>query len=95
MTNHFIPYGCQYIDQDDIEAVVQALRDPLITQGPLVEKFEAGVAGYCGARYAVAFNSGTSALHAAMYAAGIGSGDEVITNDKTDRCRSYERHCFI
>ncbi|NLW92072.1 MAG: UDP-4-amino-4,6-dideoxy-N-acetyl-beta-L-altrosamine transaminase [Syntrophomonadaceae bacterium] len=83
MADKFIPYGCQYIDDDDIAAVVQALRDPLITQGPMVEKFEAAVAEYCGARYAVAYNSGTSALHGAMYAAGVGPGDEVITSTMT------------
>lgn len=83
MPNKFIPYGCQHIDEDDIVAVVRALRDPLITQGPLVERFEAAVAAYCGARYAVAFNSGTSALHGAMFAAGVGPGDEVITSPLT------------
>lgn len=83
MPNNFIPYGCQYIDEDDINAVVQALRGPLITQGPMVERFEAAVAAYCGARYGVAFNSGTSALHGAMFAAGVGPGDEVITSTMT------------
>lgn len=79
----FIPYGCQHIDEDDITAVVQALRDPMITQGPRVEGFEEAVAEYCGAKFAVAFNSGTSALHGAMFAAGIGPGDEVITSPIT------------
>jgi len=83
MANKFIPYGCQHIDDDDIEAVVQALRDPLITQGPRVEAFEEAVAAYCGTSYAVAFNSGTSALHGAMFAAGVGPGDEVITSPIT------------
>lgn len=80
MSKRFIPYGCQYIDDDDIEAVVQALHDPLITQGPRVESFEAALAAYCGTRYAVCFNSGTSALHGAVFAAGVGVGDEVITS---------------
>jgi len=83
MPNKFIPYGCQYIDEEDIAAVVEALRDPLITQGPRVEAFEETVAAYCGVRYAVAFNSGTSALHGAMFAAGVGPGDEVITSPLT------------
>lgn len=78
-----IPYGRQNIDAGDIEAVVEVLRSPLITQGPLVEKFESAIARYCGAGYAVAFNSGTSALHAAMYAAGLKPGDEVITTPLT------------
>lgn len=79
----YIPYGRQNIDEEDIEAVIEALRSDWITQGPKVEEFETRVAEYCGARYAVAFNSGTSALHAAMFAAGIGSGDEVITTPLT------------
>lgn len=83
MPHKFIPYGCQYIDEDDIAAVVEALRDPLISQGPRLEAFEEAVAAYCGVRYAVAFNSGTSALHGAMFAAGVGPGDEVITSPVT------------
>lgn len=79
----FIPYGRQNIDEEDIKAVVETLRSDWITQGPRVNEFEARVAEYCGARYAVAFNSGTSALHAAMYAAGIRAGDEVITTPLT------------
>jgi len=79
----FIPYGRQNIDEEDIDAVVEVLRSRLITQGPVVEAFEKRVAEYCGARFAVAFNSGTSALHAAMYAAGVGTGDEVITSPIT------------
>lgn len=79
----FIPYGRQNIDEEDIETVIEALRSDWITQGPQVEEFEARVAEYCGAHYAVAFNSGTSALHAAMFAAGIEPGDEVITTPLT------------
>ena len=81
--HEFIPYGRQNVDEEDIKAVIEALRCDWITQGPRVEEFEARVAEYCGVRYAVAFNSGTSALHAAMYAAGIGEGDEVITTPLT------------
>ncbi len=83
MERKIIPYGCQDIDEEDIAAVVKALHAPMITQGPLVEQFEAAVAHYCGVRYAVAFNSGTSALHAAMFAAGVTPGDEVITSTMT------------
>ncbi len=79
----FIPYGRQNIDEDDIEAVVRVLKTPLITQGLEVEEFQSCVARYCGAAYAVAFNSGTSALHAAMYAADVGLADEVITSPIT------------
>ncbi|MGS0763328.1 UDP-4-amino-4,6-dideoxy-N-acetyl-beta-L-altrosamine transaminase [Syntrophomonas curvata] len=79
----FIPYGRQNIDEEDIETVIEALRSDWITQGLKVDEFEARVKEFCGARYAVAFNSGTSALHAAMFAAGIGPGDEVITTPLT------------
>ncbi|HBK53528.1 UDP-4-amino-4,6-dideoxy-N-acetyl-beta-L-altrosamine transaminase [Syntrophomonas wolfei] len=79
----FIPYGRQNIDQDDIDAVIEVLRSAWITQGPWGEEFEKQVAAYCGVSYAVAFNSGTSALHAAIYAARIGPGDEVITSPIT------------
>ena len=78
-----IPYATQCIDEDDIEAVVSALKSPHLTQGPLVEEFEKIVADYCGAKYAVAMNSGTSALHAACHAAGVVSGDEVVTSPIT------------
>lgn len=77
--NNTIPYGRQSIDEDDINTIVEVLRSDWITQGPLVDEFEAKVAEYCGAKYAVAFNSGTSALHGALFAAGIKPGDEVIT----------------
>ena len=72
-----IPYGRQIISQEDIDAVVDALKSPLITQGPVVKEFENAVAGYCGAKYAAAVNSGTAALHVACLAIGIGKGDLV------------------
>jgi len=78
-----IPYAAQWIDDDDIGAVVSALRSSHLTQGPLVAQFEEAIATYCGAKYAVAMNSGTSALHAACHAAGVVSGDEVITSPIT------------
>ncbi|HPM25003.1 MAG TPA: aminotransferase class I/II-fold pyridoxal phosphate-dependent enzyme, partial [Phycisphaerae bacterium] len=73
-----LPYGRQHIDDDDIAAVAAALRDPLITTGPRVAAFERAIAERVGAAHAVAVSSGTAALHAAMYALGIGPGDEVI-----------------
>lgn len=79
----FLPYGKQTIDDEDIEEVVKTLKSPLITQGPKIEEFEKDIAKYCGAKYAVAFNSGTSALHGAYFALGIGKGDEVITTPNT------------
>lgn len=78
-----IPYATQWLDDDDLAAVVDALRSPYLTQGPLVGEFEQAVAKYCGVKYAVALNSGTSALHAACFAAGIKAGDEVITSPIT------------
>jgi perosamine synthetase len=79
----FIPYSTQWIDDDDISAVKKALRAEYLTQGPKIAEFEKAVAKYCGAKYAVALNSGTAALHAACNAAGITKGDEVITSPIT------------
>ena len=74
----FIPYARQWIDEDDIRAVVEVLRSDWLTTGPKVAEFERAFAGFVGAKEAVAVSSGTAALHAVMYAAGIGPGDEVI-----------------
>src|SRR5690625_1454515 len=79
----FLPYGRQMVDEDDIKAVVEVLRSPFITQGPQVEEFERKIAEYVGANYAVSFANGTAALHGAYYAAGVRSGDEVITTPIT------------
>lgn len=73
-----LPYGCQWLDEDDIAAVVEVLHSDWLTTGPKVEEFERAFADLVGAREAVAVSSGTAALHAAMYAIGIGPGDEVI-----------------
>ncbi len=81
--NSYIPYGRQQIDEDDIAAVVDVLRSDWLTTGPMVDKFEQAVADYTGAKYAVAVSSGTAALHAAMFAIGIGPGDEVIVPPMT------------
>ena len=74
----FIPYGKQWVDEEDIQAVVDVLRSDWLTTGPKVPEFEQAVADYVGAKYAVAVSSGTAALHAAMHAIGVGPGDEVI-----------------
>jgi len=79
----YLPYGHQWLDEDDIEAVVQVLRSDWITQGSKIKEFEKAVAEYVGAKYAVAVSSGTAALHAACFAAGISKGDEVITTPIT------------
>lgn len=83
MSNLYIPYGKQSIDENDIKAVVDVLKSDFITTGPKIEEFERKVADYVGAKYAVAIANGTAALHAACFAAGIGEGDEVITTPIT------------
>jgi perosamine synthetase len=77
-SSSFIPYGRQWIDEEDIQAVVDVLRSDWITTGPKVVKFEQAVADFVGAKEAVTVSSGTSALHAVMNVIGIGPGDEVI-----------------
>ncbi len=79
----FIPYGRQWIDEDDIRAVVDVLRSDYLTTGPKTAEFEKAFANYVGVKYAVAVSNGTAALHAAVFAAGIGPGDEVITTPIT------------
>ena len=79
----YIPYGTQSLSEEDIQAVVKVLRSDYLTTGPVVKEFEEKVAAYTGAKYAVAVSSGTSALHAACFAAGIKEGDEVITSPFT------------
>ncbi|MDX6377195.1 MAG: hypothetical protein QOE98_1498 [Gaiellaceae bacterium] len=74
----FLPYGRQQITEDDVQAVAEALRSPMITQGPTIDAFEDAVAEYLGARHVVAFSNGTAALHGAAHAAGLGPGDEVL-----------------
>lgn len=74
----FIPYARQEIGDDDIAAVIAALKDPWLTTGPGVASFEADFCATTGASHAVAVSNGTAALHAAMRAIGVGPGDEVI-----------------
>jgi len=82
-TTNTIPYGRQLVEEDDIQAVVDVLRSDYITQGPVVPEFEAQVAKYCGANFAIAANSATSALHIACLALGVGEGDWVWTSPNT------------
>jgi dTDP-4-amino-4,6-dideoxygalactose transaminase len=77
-THRFIPYGRQWIDEEDIRAVIDILRSDWLTTGPMVEAFENSVRTYTGAAHAVAVSSGTAALHAVMHALDIRPGDEVI-----------------
>lgn len=76
--SRFLPYGRQTIEDDDLAAVADALRDDFLTTGPRVEAFEQAFAASCGARHAVACNSGTAALHLAVLAAGLSEGDTAI-----------------
>lgn len=78
-----IYYGRQWIDEDDVKAVSEALTSDFITCGPKVGELEKALAEYTGAGYAVAVSNGTAALHCACMAAGIGPGDEVITTPLT------------
>ena len=78
MTPPFLPYGRQSIDEDDIAAVVAALRSDFLAHGPRVGLFEKAFAQAVGAREAVACSSGTAALHLALAALDIGPGDVCV-----------------
>jgi len=81
--NNILPYGKHYIDKDDIDAVVDILKNHNLTQGKAVDSFEKAVAEYVGAKYAVAMSSWTSGLHMACLAANVGKNDCVITSPLT------------
>ena len=78
-----IPYGRQEITQEDIDAVVEVLKSDFLTQGPRVPEFENTVATHVGAKFGVAVNSATSALHLACAALGLGEGDWLWTSPVT------------
>jgi perosamine synthetase len=80
---HLLPYAQHTVDQGDIESVIKALKSALLTQGPMVQAFEEAICAYTGAKYATAFSSGTSALHAAAQVAGVRSGDKAVTTPMT------------
>src|ERR1051326_8745492 len=79
----FLPYGRQAVSEADIQAVVEVLRSDWLTTGPKVGEFEEAFAARVGAKYAVSVSSGTAALHAAAFAAGLKVGDEAITSPLT------------
>lgn len=81
--NRIMPYSRQSIDEEDIAAVVSVLQSDYLTQGPAVDRFEDALTSYSGAEYTVVFSSGTAALHAAYFAAGLSAGDELITSPIT------------
>jgi perosamine synthetase len=78
-----LPYGRQTIEEEDLAAVAEVLRSDWLTTGPRVEDFEEAFAAFCGAREAVAVSNGTASLHAAMHAADLREGDEVIVPPMT------------
>lgn len=90
-----LPYGTQWIDDDDIAAVTAVLRGGLLTQGPVVTEFERALASYVGARYCVAFCNATAGLHCAVRALDIPEGKEGITSAITfvasANCLAYSR----
>lgn len=79
----FLPYGRQLINEEDIAAVCEVLRSDFITSGPKTEEFEHRFAKLVGAKYAIAVNSATAALHLAMRVANLGPGDRVVTSPNT------------
>src|SRR5258706_741981 len=90
-----LPYGRQTVNESDIAGVVETLRSDSLTTGPKVEEFEEVFAAAVGAKLAVSLNRGSSALHAAVFAAGLGPGDEAVTTPMTfcatANCVLYQR----
>jgi perosamine synthetase len=78
-----LPYGRHRIDSDDIEEVVKVLRSEWLTTGPKVVEFEEAFAAWVGSKHAVTFSSGTAALHGAVFAAALSTGDEAVTSPLT------------
>lgn len=92
LMNHFLGYGKQWLDDDDIKAVINVLKSDFITQGPEVGRFEKNLADYVGAAYAVAVANGTAALHLAVKALNLDKGQEGITTPITFAASS---NCFL
>lgn len=78
-----IPYGKQFISEEDTKAVVDALHSDFLTQGPRIAEFEKNFAAYIGCKYAVAVSNGTAALHLPLLAIGLKEGDRIITTPIT------------
>lgn len=74
-----IPYGKQYITQEDIDSVVKVLQSEYLTQGPKIEEFERDFAKYVGSQFAVAVSNGTAALHLSSKALRVSENDKIIT----------------
>ena len=78
-----LSYSHQSIEQDDVDSVLEVLTSDFLTQGPKVKEFEEALAAYCGSKFAVVFSSGTAALHAAYFAAGLADHDQIVTSPIT------------
>ena len=83
MIDHIIPYGHQHINDDDVQAVISALKSDYMTQGPLIGQFEKDFAEYLGCKYACMVSNGTAALHLCAMALDIKPGDKIITTPIT------------
>ena len=83
MSKEVIPYGKHFIDEDDIGAVVDVLKNHPLTQGHIVNSFEESIANFVGAKFAVAMSSWTAGLHMACLAAGVKEDDLVATSPIT------------
>jgi UDP-4-amino-4,6-dideoxy-N-acetyl-beta-L-altrosamine transaminase len=83
MSNSIIPYGKHFINNEDIDAVNEALKSDYLTQGPYIKDFEDNFAKYVGSKFAVAVSNGTAALHLCTLALGVKNGDKVITSPIT------------
>ncbi len=83
MIEHPISYGRQYITDEDINSVIEALKSDYLTQGPKIREFEEKFAAYCGAKYNVLVSNGTAGLHLCALAIDIKPGDKVITTPIT------------
>ena len=79
MPKHKIPYGRQFLDQEDINAVVDVLKSDFLTQGPSIKQFEEDFEAYVNADHAIAVSNGTAGLHLGCLALGLEPGDRVIT----------------
>ncbi len=79
----YIPYGKQTVTDDDISSVVEVLKSPFLTQGPVIKKFEDRISKKTNSKYSLSFNSATSALHIACLSLGLGKGDWLWTSPTT------------
>jgi UDP-4-amino-4,6-dideoxy-N-acetyl-beta-L-altrosamine transaminase len=78
-----IPYGKQWIDDDDINEVIKVLKSDWLTQGPKIDEFEKAICEYTGSKYCVSVSNGTAALHLAVASLGVEHGKEGITSPNT------------